>query len=195
MWASMFGDSLNGWTTFFKNVEGENSTAYKTLFMMQKAFSMASAAVNISKAISDGWASGADIGTKLSAVATIIAQTGNILADISSITMSGFKSGGYTGSVGRNTIAGFVHGNEFVMPAEETAKYRNELNAMHRGDFEKESKSGGGNTFNFNNYFTLGEGGQVSASTEKQDAEFMGNALNIAMRDFLLEQMMHGGLS
>lgn len=194
MRASMFGDSLNGWTTFFKNVEGENSTAYKTLFMMQKAFSMASAAVNISKAISDGWASGADIGTKLSAVATIIAQTGNILADISSVTMSGFKSGGYTGSVGRNTIAGFVHGNEFVMPAEETAKYRNELNAMHRGDYQKESNGSGGNTFNFNNYFTLGEGGQVSASTEKQDAEFMGNALNIAMRDFLLEQMMQGGL-
>lgn len=193
MWASMFGDSLNGWTTFFKNVQGENSTAYKTLFMMQKSFSMASAAVNISKAISDGWASGADIGTKLSAVATIITQTGNILADISSVTMAGFKSGGYTGSVGRNTIAGFVHGNEFVMPAEETAKYRNELNAMHRGDFQKES-NGGGNTYNFNNYFTLGEGGQVSATTEKQDAEFMGNALNVAMKDFLLEQMMQGGL-
>lgn len=194
MWASMFGDSLGGWTTFFKNVEGENSTAYKTLFMMQKAFSMASAAMNISKAISDGWASGADIGTKLSAVATIIAQTGNILADISSISMSGFKSGGYTGSVGRNTIAGFVHGNEFVMPAEETAKYRNELNAMHRGDFQKESNGGGGNTYQFNNYFTLGEGGQVSATTEKQDAEFMGNALNVAMKDFLIEQMMQGGL-
>lgn len=193
MWTSMFGDSLGGWTTFFKSVQGESSTAYKTLFMMQKSFSMASAAVNISKAISDGWASGADIGTKLSAVATIITQTGNILADISSVTMSGFKSGGYTGSVGRNTIAGFVHGNEFVMPAEETAKYRNELNAMHRGDFQKES-NGGGNTYNFNNYFTLGEGGQVSATTEKQDAEFMGNALNVAMKDFLLEQMMQGGL-
>lgn len=193
MWASMFGDSLSGWTSFFKDVEGENSTAYKTLFMMQKAFSMASAAINIQKAISDGWAAGADIGTKIAAVATIVSQTGSILADISSITMSGFKNGGYTGSIGRNTIAGVVHGNEFVMPAEETAKYRNDLNRMYQGTYDKETSSGG-NTFQFNNYFTLGANGQASATTEQQDAELMGNALNAAMRDFLLDQMAQGGL-
>lgn len=192
-WAAMFGDSLGGWTSFFKDVEGESGTAYKTLFMMQKSFSIASAAMNISKAISDGWAAGADVGTKLSAVATIIAQTGNILADISSISMSGFKTGGYTGSIGRNAVAGFVHGNEFVMPAEETSKYRNELNKMHQGTYEKESASGG-NTYNFNNYFTMGAGGQATAKTEQQDAEFMGNALNAAMKDFLVDQMSQGGL-
>lgn len=192
MWANSFGDSLNGWSSFFKNVEGENSSAYRTIFALQKSFSIAAAALNIQKAISDGWATGATIYDKMASVATIIAQTGTIVSDLSSITM-GFKDGGYTGNIGRNNIAGFVHGNEFVMPAEKTTKYRNDLEAMRNGNYEKGS-SGGGNIFNFNNYFTMGDGGQVSATTEKQDAEIMGNALNAAMKAFLVDQMRQGGL-
>ena len=44
-----------------------------------------------------------------------------------------FASGGYTGSIGRQNIAGVVHGQEYVMPAEQTAKYRPLLDAMRAG--------------------------------------------------------------
>lgn len=45
----------------------------------------------------------------------------------------GFASGGYTGNGGRNRIAGVVHGQEYVMPADATAKYRPLLDAMRSG--------------------------------------------------------------
>ena len=36
----------------------------------------------------------------------------------------GFKSGGFTGNMGKNAVAGFVHGKEWVIPAEATASIR-----------------------------------------------------------------------
>ena len=41
-----------------------------------------------------------------------------------------FQHGGYTGNVARNRIAGLVHGQEFVMPADVTRRYRGILEAM-----------------------------------------------------------------
>ena len=154
---------------------------------MQKGFSIATAALNISKAISDGWATGATVYDKMAAVATIITQTGSILSDISSITM-GFKDGGYTGSIGKNNVAGLVHGNEFVMPAESTSRYRNQLEAMRNGTYGEDSGSGG-NTFNFvNNFYSDG-----SSSSEQADANTMGAALNAAMKKFIMGELAQGG--
>ena len=184
----LWSSSLDGWMDFFKNVQGETSTGYKVLFAMQKGFAIASASLNIAKAISDGWATGATIYDKLAAVATIITQTGNIVSSISSIAMSGFKDGGYTGNIGVNNIAGVVHGNEFVMPAEKTAKYRGTLEAMHNGTYE----SGGGNTFNFYNTINF-NGNNATDSTTASDANVLGEALNLAMQKFLMQEMRQNG--
>lgn len=48
-------------------------------------------------------------------------------------SMAGFESGGYTGNIGTKEIAGVVHGQEFVMNAEATARNRPMLEAMNRG--------------------------------------------------------------
>jgi len=48
-------------------------------------------------------------------------------------SMAGFKDGGFTGNVGTSEIAGVVHGQEFVMNAEATARNRPMLEAMNRG--------------------------------------------------------------
>lgn len=45
----------------------------------------------------------------------------------------GFKSGGYTGGGGVNDVMGVVHGREFVVNAENTAKFRPILEAMNKG--------------------------------------------------------------
>ena len=45
----------------------------------------------------------------------------------------GFSKGGYTGNIATNRIAGVVHGQEYVMPADATKKYRPLLEAMRSG--------------------------------------------------------------
>lgn len=47
--------------------------------------------------------------------------------------MFGFASGGYTGDMPQNSVAGVVHGREFVMPADQTRKYRPILESMRSG--------------------------------------------------------------
>lgn len=46
-----------------------------------------------------------------------------------------FASGGYTGDMGTSAIAGVVHGQEYVMPADQTSKYRSTLDAMRSGTY------------------------------------------------------------
>lgn len=48
-------------------------------------------------------------------------------------TVTGFDLGGYTGNIGRRKIAGVVHGEEFVMNADATARNRPILEAMNAG--------------------------------------------------------------
>ena len=65
-----------------------------------------------------------------------------------SAALAGFKDGGYTGNVGTNEIAGIVHGREFVVNAQATAKYRDVLEAMNNGKpFDLVSKDKRSNTF------------------------------------------------
>ena len=45
----------------------------------------------------------------------------------------GYKSGGFTGNLGVNEVAGFVHGREFVVNAAATAKNRPLLEAINSG--------------------------------------------------------------
>lgn len=191
MWAAMWGSSLDSWGGFFQNVLGENSEGYRALFALQKSFSIASAALNIQKAIADGWGQGATIQEKAAAVATIISNTGQIVSDMSSIVL-GFKDGGYTGSIGKNNIAGVVHGNEFVMPAEETAKYRNQLESMRKGTFGAETQAGIG-TLQINNYITMGEDGRVTATTEG-DTRAYADGLNAAIVAVIQKQLEQGGI-
>lgn len=62
----------------------------------------------------------------------------------STATAIGFSSGGYTGDIGRNSIAGVVHGQEFVMPAGATKKYRPLLESMRKGRTLPPMPTGGG---------------------------------------------------
>lgn len=63
-------------------------------------------------------------------------------ANVAQIAGIGFRDGGYTGNGGRSSVAGIVHGQEFVVNAEGTARNRSALEAMNRGGTA--SSSGGG---------------------------------------------------
>lgn len=55
-----------------------------------------------------------------------------------------YSKGGYTGNGGTNQVAGLVHGQEFVMPADATRQHRGTLEAMRNGQ-SPSSGSGGAN--------------------------------------------------
>lgn len=93
----------------------------------------------------------------------------------------GFKSGGYTGSVGTSEVAGVVHGQEFVVNAAATRKHRATLEAMNNGgsvaavNQNSEGASGGGGggvvmvAFDINNVINVqgGSGDSSADSLEK----------------------------
>jgi hypothetical protein len=86
-------------------------------------------------------ASLATLGTNAAPAAAALVGTTALskgLAVLSAI-VPGFEEGGWTGGVGRSTIAGVVHGQEFVAHAEATRRWRPELEAMNRGDYRPSS--------------------------------------------------------
>lgn len=89
---------------------------------------------------------------------------------------AGFASGGYTGDIGRNAIAGVVHGQEFVAHAEATRRWRPQLEAMNAG---RAPGTGGGS--DRENFRELGRmiSAAVAAQTDVLKAE------NAGLRDEL----------
>ena len=124
---------------------GKQSTAYRTMFAIQKGWALATSLINNWVALSQAWAS-APFPANLVAVATVAAQKGVIQAAINAVSPQGFSTGGYTGNMGVNDIAGVVHGKEYVVNARNTVKYRDTLEQMNRGTYKE-----GGNV-QVNNY-------------------------------------------
>lgn len=71
-----------------------------------------------------------------------IAATGAMSMAMSK--MPGFSAGGYTGNGGVNDIAGFAHGQEFVVNADATRKNRGMLEAMNAGTLSAGNAGGSG---------------------------------------------------
>lgn len=126
--ASFFGDMSD----LAKVYAGEQSTIYKSLYTIQKAYSTVSVLLSSADAIGKAWAS-APFPANLPAVAIATAETGALQALVSAAT-PGFREGGYTGNMGVSDVAGVVHGKEFVFDADATARIGvQNLEAMRRG--------------------------------------------------------------
>jgi tape measure domain-containing protein len=114
---------------FFGTLAGLSQSGNKRLQNIGKAAAVAQATIDgilaVQKALAapPGWPFNAP-----NVIAVGIAQAANVSR------LAGFESGGHTGYGGRSEIAGVVHGQEFVMNAEATAKNRNVLEAMNDGD-------------------------------------------------------------
>ena len=75
------------------------------------------------------------------AMAGILATTA-MSEGIALASMAGFQDGGYTGNGPKSGFAGVVHGQEFVMNAEATARNRPVLEAMNKGSTAKSARGG-----------------------------------------------------
>lgn len=139
--AALYGGLLD----LMKGFVGENSKTYRIMFAIQKGWALATSIIDNQVALGKAWSS-APFPYNLPAILSTASQTGVITAAIAAVSPKGFSTGGYTGNMGVNDIAGVVHGKEYVVNARNTVKYRDTLEQMNRGTYKE-----GGNV-QVNNY-------------------------------------------
>ena len=152
--SAAFGLMTSAMSTFF----GQQSIAYKMAANAEKGYALYQAWLNSKSAILSAYAK--EPGTwvqKSIAAAKAAADTSLMTAAIAAVSPRGFSTGGYTGNMGVNDIAGVVHGQEFVLNAMATKRIGIEnLNSLNNGG------SFGGKVI-VNNY------SGANANVEKQD--------------------------
>lgn len=126
IWNAQQNAQLQTAKTFYGHLEGLQTSNNKKLAAIGKAAAITNAIINTYQAATGAYASLASIpyvGPALGAAAAAAAIAAG-MANVSAIRSqnTGFKEGGYTGSIGVNEIAGVVHGQEFVMDAATTAR-------------------------------------------------------------------------
>ncbi len=154
---SQLGVVFDNLANMSKVMVGEQSNTYKRLFAMSKAFTIAEAGLAMYKAISDSWKNGVTTADKIAGAVAASTEMMKIIAAAQQVKMQGFKTGGYTGNVGVNDVAGVVHGKEYVLNAKATKR-------IGTGTLDKINNGGdiGGVNVIINNYSS------EKASVEKQ---------------------------
>lgn len=173
-----------------KTMLGEQNIAYKIMFGAQQSFVMASAGLNMYEAWGDAMAEGATMATKIAGAATIATEFGRIISAASAMTLElpGYKTGGYTGNAPQNQIVGFVHGQEQVMNAPTTRKYRPELEAMSNGTYERQSSAP-----NINVNVTITSDGSSSIEASSQQGKQIGQVIATATANEVRKMMRPNG--
>lgn len=100
---------------------GKQSSAYKAMFAVSKAFAIAEANVKLSMAIMQAMGDGSAMtpAQKFANMAAVAAAGANVISQIMSV---GFAGGGYTGDGGKYAPAGIVHRGEYVITKEATSR-------------------------------------------------------------------------
>lgn len=175
-------------TSLMKAFGGEQSRAYRVLASIEKGYALYKAFLNNKTAILDAYATtpGAWY-TKAAAAAKVAIDTGAMTAAISAITPRGFSTGGYTGNMGVNDIAGVVHGKEYVLNAAATKRIGvDNLNAMNKG------ASIGNNNVSVN--VAVNADGSSDVQSNAQMGKQMGDAIKAAVLQTIVQEKRQGGL-
>ena len=120
--------------------------------------------------------------------ATGYASVGIIMGQgIAGAMGKGFSTGGYTGNMGVNDVAGVVHGKEYVLNAAATKRIGvDNLNAMNRG-------SGVGNN-NVSVNVVVNTDGSSDVQANAQMGKQMGDAIKAAVLQTIVQEKRQGGL-
>ncbi|MFH8134217.1 phage tail length tape measure family protein [Pantoea osteomyelitidis] len=111
---------MDSMVTITKSGFEEQSGIYKAMFAVNKAFAIAQSLISIQQGIA--MAAANPFPYNLAAMASVAAATASIVTNISAIAGVGFEKGGYTGNIDTKSVAGVVHGKEFVFDATSTKK-------------------------------------------------------------------------
>lgn len=126
-------NSFSGITDSMGTMFGEQSAMYKAVFVTQKAFAIAQAALQLPMAMGQAMA-GLPFPANLAAVAQVIGLMASITSSITSAAAVGFASGGYTGPGGKYQPAGIVHKGEYVFDQASTNRIGvSQLEALRNG--------------------------------------------------------------
>lgn len=137
-WSAEMNNRIKVASTFFGSLEGLQKSNNKKMAAIGKAAAIANAIINTYTAATGAYAAMSAIpfvGPFLGAAAAgaaIVAGMANVAAIRQQNT--GFMDGGFTGNIARNEVAGSVHGQEFVMDANTTARVGvSDLEALRSG--------------------------------------------------------------
>ncbi|EDV3611764.1 tape measure protein [Salmonella enterica subsp. enterica serovar 4,[5],12:i:-] len=148
--------------------KGEQSSAYKAMFALSKAFSIAQASINLWTAVSQAMA--LPFPANIPFAAKALAEGTAILGNIQSIAGTGFATGGYVSGPGTgqsDSINARLSNGEFVSTKQATSRYRTTLEAMNRGTYTPGSEGGSAPNIQVHNYG--GERVQVKQGLTRDD--------------------------
>lgn len=127
LYAQAQNDKLQSASTFFGSLTQLSKSKNKELAAVGKAAAISQAMISTYQAANSAYAAMAGIpyvGPALGAAAAAAAVVAGIanVQQIRAQDTGGYKQGGYTGGGGVNEVAGVVHGQEYVMDAQSTAR-------------------------------------------------------------------------
>lgn len=111
------GQIASGLSSIVGDMAGEQSSAYKAMFAIEKGFAIAQSALAIQTGVSKAIALG--FPQNIPVIAQTVMEGVKITSAIRAITDTGFANGGYTGHGGKYEPAGVVHKGEGVLTQEE----------------------------------------------------------------------------
>lgn len=188
----MVGGVWGQMTDIITNAYGKQSAAARAFFFMQKTIAAAQAVVNTEEAATKALAQGGALfGIPM---ATLVRATGYASAGIilgqgiaGAFGGKGYKTGGYTGNMGVNDVAGVVHGKEYVLNAAATKRIGvDNLNAMNKG------ASIGNNNVSVN--VVVNADGSSDVQANAQMGKQMGDAIKAAVLQTIVQEKRQGGL-
>ncbi|WP_202724293.1 tape measure protein [Acinetobacter pittii] len=198
MYNNLLSQASNVWggfTQLIKDSAGEQSAAYKTMFLMQQAMSIASALVSTHLAAAQVMAdpSALTLAQKTSYAAMITGLGYANVGLIAAQTIAGFSSGGYTGDMGRGDVAGVVHGQEYVLNAAATKRVGvGTLNAINSGGSLERTVSSSEQPVTIQVYVT--DSGVNTNGANTQDQKQLGQMIGNAVRTIIRQEQRQGGL-
>lgn len=126
IWAKQQESQLTTANNFFGQLAGLQKSKNKELAAIGKAAAITQAVIQTYQSATGAYAAMASIpyvGPALGAAAAAAAIAAG-MANVAQIRSqsTGYKTGGYTGNIGVNEVAGVVHGREYVMDANATSR-------------------------------------------------------------------------
>lgn len=179
---SIFGSM----TSLMSAFGGGQSRAYRIMANIEKGYALYSAFLSEKVALGKAWAS-APFPQNLVAVGKVMLESSSIIGAITAFSPKGFSTGGYTGNMGVNDVAGVVHGKEYVLNAAATKRIGvDNLNAMNRG-------AGVGNN-NVSVNVVVNADGSSNVQANTQMGKQMGDAIKAAVLQTIVQEKRQGGL-
>ncbi|MCT9255042.1 tape measure protein [Acinetobacter baumannii] len=194
LYGSLLSQASTVWgsmTEMVKSSAGEQSSAYKAMFLMQQAIAIGQAIISTELAATKALELGPVLGIPASTLVRGMgyASVGLIAAQ----TIAGFSSGGYTGNMGRGDVAGVVHGQEYVLNAAATKRVGvDTLNAINSGGSLERVTSSNAQPVTIQVYVT--DSGVNTNGANTQDQKQLGQLIGNAVRTIIRQEQRQGGL-